>query len=563
MANNKQLKIRRLIKIEFNSPVPAWFFLALFAISCVFPTRASASVASKPTVALVLGGGSAWGLSHIGLLKALEENGVPVDLFVGTSMGSIIAGLYAAGYSVDNIIELFTSLDPATFLDLPFPPGGGFIETKGLQQYLDTLLGGKTYDLLAIPCYPVAVNLQTGEVLALNHGKVSTGILASIAIPGVFPPVRIADQYYVDGGLKNQVAADVAAELGAEIIIAVYLKAKLTGADYDDLGDNVIRSVFTMVEGYVAENVAPADVLIELEMDFDSFIDFHRVSYFVEQGYRAGNKAMPQIKAAILAYDPTFEFTPYRQTGYGHAELQQILKEAELAAAKVPKRFTIKPGVSFDRDHNFTKCEIRLTNGALGLFGIGYRYGFDPANGGHEVFIDWGTKRRGNAGIFVRQSPNRENPTYGFSLNTPELQQHVFEAVYVSQGDIVWRSSLVNRSVFKLPWAVTGLSVDLIGLRQNEKNLTPTEKLMLGLRPEVTFFPWGDRLFPLFPVLARPHFTAGVAVTSPLSAYHPQLTYEARLGTDLLLFGLYPRNFSVGARLDHEHKIHWQVELSY
>ena len=183
---------------------------------------------SKPAVALVLGGGSAWGLSHIGLLKSLEENGVPIDLLVGTSMGSIIAGLYAAGYSVDNIIEIFTSFDPATLFDIPFPPSGGYIETKGLQQYLDTLLSSKTYDLLDIPCYPVAVNLRTGQVQVLNRGKLSTGIQASMSIPGVFPPVLVEGEYYVDGGLKNQVAADVAADLGAEIIIAVYLKSKLT-----------------------------------------------------------------------------------------------------------------------------------------------------------------------------------------------------------------------------------------------------------------------------------------------------------------------------------------------
>ncbi|HHW12775.1 MAG TPA: patatin-like phospholipase family protein [Firmicutes bacterium] len=569
MANYPPLKSENINKtktknkIKFKLRAAALALLACLMLSGVFPARTIASAGSKPTVALVLGGGSAWGLSHIGLLKSLEENGVPVDLLVGTSMGSIVAGLYAAGYSVDNIIEIFTNLDATALLELPFPPGGGFIDTKGLQQYLDTLLDGKTYDQLNIPCYPVAVNLKTGAVHALNQGNVSTGIQASIAIPGVFPPVLIEDQYYADGGLKNQVAADVAADLGAEIIIAVYLKSGLAGDDYDDLGANVVRSVFTMVEGYVEENVAQADVLIEQEMDFDTFIDFHRVSYFVEQGYRAGNKAMPQIKAAILAYDPNFEFIPHRQAGYGPAELQRILKEAERAAAQVPKRFTIKPGFSFDHDYNFTKFEVKLTNGPFGRFGVGYRYGFDADNGGHEVFFDWGTKKRGHAGVFFRQSPNLDKPTYGISLKSPEFKEYVVEAVYLSQGDRAWRASLGKDPVFVLPWAVTGLSLDLFGLRQNEKNLPPTEKLMLGIRPAVKLFPWGERRFPFFPVLARPYFTAGVTVVSPLTAYRPQFTYEAGIGTDLLLFGLYPSSFSVGVQLDNEHKIRWQVELGY
>ncbi len=558
---NRQSKIKN--PIIFIPRIQALVFLAFFTLSSVFPLSASASVASRPPVALVLGGGSAWGLSHIGLLKALEENGVPIDLLVGTSMGSIIAGLYAAGYSVDNIIEIFASLEPATLLDIPFPPRGGFIETKRLQQYLDTLLGGKTYDQLPIPCYPVAVNLKTGEVQAFNRGKVSSGIQASMSIPGVFLPVLIEGEYYVDGGLKNQVAADVAADLGAGIIIAVYLKSKLTEANFEDLGDNIIRSVFTMVEGYVEENTDPADVLLQLEMDFDSFIDFHRVSYFVEQGYRAGNDAMARIKAAILAHDPAFEFIPYQQAGVKSTELQQILKDAELATAKLPKRFTIKPRFSFDHDHDFTKFELKMTTGALGLFGVGYRYGFDAEKGGHELFVDWGTKTRGGAGLFVRQSPNREGLTYGFSFNSPEVKEHVLEGVYVSQGGQAWRVSMVKRSFLESPWAVAGLSMDLAGLRRNETGITPQEQLFLGLRPQVKIYPWGERFFPLFPVLAKPYVTAGVTISSPLSSYHPQLTYEAGIGTDLLLFGLYPRFFAVGARLDHERKLHWKVDLNY
>jgi NTE family protein len=478
-------------------------------------------------------------------------------------MGSIVAGLYAAGYSVENIIELFSTLDPATFLDLPFPPGGGFVETKGLQQYLDTLLGSKTYDQLSIPCYPVAVSLKTGEVEALNHGKVSTGIQASISIPGVFPPVLIGDQYYVDGGLKNQVAANVAADFGTEIIIAVYLKSKLTEGNYDDLGDNLIRSVFTMVEGYVEESVTPADVLIELEMSFDTFLDFHRVAHFVEQGYRAGNEAMAQIKAAILAHDPTFEFIPYQQGGYDRPELQRIIKEAELTAAKLPKRLTIKPRLSSDPDHHFTKFETKLTNGPLGLLGVGYRYGFDQDNGGHEVFVGWGRKTRGYADFFIRQSPNREKPTYGFSLQSPEFRKHVSEVSYLSQGDRAWRASMSKRACLDFPWAVAGLSLDLVGMRRNEKNIPCQDKLLIGIRPQVKFFPWGERRFPLFPVLARPYLIARASIASPLSAYDPQFTYEASIGTDLLLFGLYPRSFSVGTWLDHEQKAHWKVELTY
>ena len=184
--------------------------LAAVLILCLAGAGAAAKQ-TRPTVALVLGGGSARGFSHIGLIKALEENGIPIDMIVGTSMGSIVAGLYAAGYSVENMEQLATHLDTSKLLDIPLPPTGGVVDSTGIQQFLDVLLDGKTYDQLPIPFKSVVVNLGTGRELALDEGLVSVGIQASMSIPGVFPPVQIGDAYYVDGGLKNQVPANVAA----------------------------------------------------------------------------------------------------------------------------------------------------------------------------------------------------------------------------------------------------------------------------------------------------------------------------------------------------------------
>ena len=198
-----------------------------------------------------------------------------------------------------------------------------------------------------------------------------------------------------------------------------------------------------------------------------------------------------------------------------------------------------------------------MTNGFLNLFGVGYRYGFDADDGGHEAFVDWGTKTRGNAGFFLRQSPNREKPTYGFSLNSPVVKEHVLEAVYVSQGDRAWRASIVKHAVFICPGRRRLSRPNY--LRQKEEDILL--KKSFARVPSRLKFTLGEKLFPLFPVLAKPYLTAGWLRL--LSAYHPQLTCEAGLGTELLLFGLYPRSFSVGARLDHEHKVHLKVELSY
>ena len=115
---------------------------------------------------------------------------------------------------------------------------------------------------MLIPFKSVMVNLGTGEDVAFSEGKVSKGIQASMSIPGVFPPVEIDGKYYVDGGLRNQVPANVAAEMGADVIIAVSLEKDYTSADYGNIIDNLRLSLNAMMGGYTQIHTAMADVLI-------------------------------------------------------------------------------------------------------------------------------------------------------------------------------------------------------------------------------------------------------------------------------------------------------------
>lgn len=115
----------------------------LLACVLLLPWSAVTAQDNTPTVALVLGGGSARGFSHIGLIKALEENGIPVDMIVGTSMGSIVAGLYAGGFSVENMEVIATHLDTSKLFDIPLPPTGGVVDSTGIQVFLDELLGAE------------------------------------------------------------------------------------------------------------------------------------------------------------------------------------------------------------------------------------------------------------------------------------------------------------------------------------------------------------------------------------------------------------------------------------
>src|SRR5690606_7299197 len=218
------------------APTRPWLPLARVLALILLPilligggaAAAAGADGERPTVALVLGGGSARGFSHIGLLKALAEAGIPVDMLVGTSMGSLVAGMYAAGLSVDNLVYVATTIDMGQLFEPLAPSRGGLVDPRRLQIFIDHLTGGATFDRLTVPFYAVLTHLETGQEVVWSQGPISRGILASIAIPGAFPPVELEGEYYVDGGVASMVPVEAARRLGADVIIAVDVRGKRT-----------------------------------------------------------------------------------------------------------------------------------------------------------------------------------------------------------------------------------------------------------------------------------------------------------------------------------------------
>ncbi|MFY9493654.1 MAG: patatin-like phospholipase family protein [Limnochordia bacterium] len=530
-------------------------FLLLLSIT------ATAAAQDRPTIALVLGGGSARGFSHIGLIRVLEEHGIPIDMVVGTSMGSIIAGLYAAGYSADNLTYIVTALDTASLLDIPVPFRGGVVDTTGLLHFLNILLEGKEYSQLPIPFYSVIVELSTGEELALHEGKVSTGILASMSIPGMFPPVEIDGKYYVDGGLKNKVPANVAADLNADVIIAVSITQEEEDPNYASIMDNLRLSLSALLEGYSAMNAAAADIMIEPDVKLDSSYDYLRADYFIAQGYKAGLAYIDEIKAFILEKDPDFEFIPYQQPGLDTAELNQIVREAEKSAANLPGRFRLLPEAQFDNDYSFPKIGFKLTNGFLGWAGAGYRYGYNNDEGGHEIFVDWGKPTIGELEVYVRKSPNRDKPTFGVNVAGPKTKKLELSATYVSQGPKAWQFSASRSSLVNLPRTVGSLAVRLTGLRSNGEEVPAVEKLLLAFAPQIQIFPWGEQYFPIGMVMTRPYLVTGLTLESPLSELSIMPTLRLGFGGEVRLFGLYPSDISLGVEITGADEAKWRFGL--
>jgi NTE family protein len=183
-------------------------------------------------VALVLSGGGARGIAHIGAIKALERAQIPIDFLAGSSMGGIIAAAYACGLSPDEMVQeagelsrvrQFLRLRVRQFLRLADPglPDAGLLRGQRLQAYFEERLGNRTFEQLERPLALMAVDLNTRKEVILQEGSVSVALRATMALPGLFMPLEIDGMRLVDGGLLNNLPVDVAKKTGAKIVIAV------------------------------------------------------------------------------------------------------------------------------------------------------------------------------------------------------------------------------------------------------------------------------------------------------------------------------------------------------
>jgi NTE family protein len=243
-------------------------------------------------VGLALGGGAARGLAHIGVLKALDQEGIPVRFVAGTSAGSVIGAALCAGFSWSEIREKARSLewsDIASFII----PRMGLMSMEKFERFLDAMLGSKSFDELAIPLSVVTVDLVSGEEVVINDGPVSAAVRASCSIPGIFEPAARGGKLLVDGGLRNNVPADVVRKMGAGVVIAVSLSAGLGMPHSPRNILDVIHYSFTiLVRHAVQEGLEEADIVINPRLDDIGYQEIRRIDDLVERGETAAAAAL-------------------------------------------------------------------------------------------------------------------------------------------------------------------------------------------------------------------------------------------------------------------------------
>jgi len=254
----------------------------------------------KPAkIALVLGAGSSKGFAHIGVLKILESNKVPIHMIVGTSAGSVVGSLYAYGMDAFSLQKLSFSVQKDDIVDFLYIPSNGFIKGEKLEEFINKTVNHTPMERLKIPFYAVATDLESGQEMVFGKGNTGTAVRASCSIPGIFRPVRISDRIYVDGGVVSPVAVDAAKRLGADVVIAVDISSAVDRTQPEGTIDTILQSINIMYSKLGSIQVCKADVVIKPKVSYIGSADFSKRHEAILEGEKAAIEALPQITKII------------------------------------------------------------------------------------------------------------------------------------------------------------------------------------------------------------------------------------------------------------------------
>ncbi len=281
------------------------------------------------SVGLALGGGAAFGISHLGVLQVLERNSIPVDMIVGCSIGSLVAVSYAAGFSLDQMMEKAHEMGQSRYvasgLDFTFTKPGGILGGERLKSRFTPLLGShKTFDDLLIPCRTVATDIRSGELVSIGRGRLEDAYRASSSVPMVLSPEALDGRVLVDGGVADPVPAETVRHMGADLCIAVPVVPPLkkgvetaisklsgrlnlmnpfaylsTARDMPNAFDITMNSLQTLQHELGLYKVISADVSILPELSDFTWTDFDRSRELIERGVEAAEAALPALRKML------------------------------------------------------------------------------------------------------------------------------------------------------------------------------------------------------------------------------------------------------------------------
>lgn len=255
-----------------------------------------------PKIGLALGSGGARGFAHIGVIKVLTEENIPIDFIAGSSIGSIVATLYGAGLDIERLYDLSKFFKRKYFLDFTVPKMG-FIAGNKVKEMIRLFTFGKNIEELDIPVSVVATDLLSGEKVVFSKGPIAEAVRASISIPGIFIPEKIDGRLLVDGGVIDRVPVSVVREMGADLIIAVDVANVNITAEINSIYDVIMRSLDIIQMELVNSREIASDFMIRPPVEMFNSKAFTNLEKIIELGEEETRRQMGNIKKMIKDWE--------------------------------------------------------------------------------------------------------------------------------------------------------------------------------------------------------------------------------------------------------------------
>lgn len=252
----------------------------------------------RPMVGVALGSGGARGFAHVGVLKALEQHHVPIDVVSGSSMGALVAAFYATGMRPSFMEQLAVTLRWRHWVDLTVPKMG-MISGEKVQQLIHLLTRGLPVDRAEKPLAIVATDLLAKERYVFRTEPIADAVRASVAIPGVFVPFVKDGRVYVDGGVVDRVPIEAARDLGADIVIGVDVSSRQRERPPQGIVDVILQTLDLMQDEVYKTRAKTADIYVEPDLSSVGSSQFHKANEAIELGYQAAVNSMEQILSVL------------------------------------------------------------------------------------------------------------------------------------------------------------------------------------------------------------------------------------------------------------------------
>lgn len=256
----------------------------------------------RPKIGLALGSGGARGFAHVGVLKVLQQENIPIHMIAGSSMGALVAAFYGAGHSIDTMLKIAHSFKRKFFIDVTMPPKLGFISGKRIKDFIRLFTHHKKIEQLYPNIAIVATDIYNGEKVVFKSGSVAEAVRASISIPGIFVPEMIEGKMLVDGGVADRVPVSVVKEMGADIVIAVDVSGLNKNPEITNIYGVILQSLDIMQQELVQNRELLSDIYLRPPIQHYSSYAFEEIDTFVQAGEEVTRKAIKEIKNVIQSW---------------------------------------------------------------------------------------------------------------------------------------------------------------------------------------------------------------------------------------------------------------------